>query len=71
MEIGEEARQSFYTFTFENGDDKHDIKILTEKFEAHFKPTTKLTFNEFRFGSRNEQQGEPFNDWLTELRTLA
>lgn len=71
MAIGEEARRSFYTFTFENDDDKRDIKILTEEFEAHFKPTTNLTFNEFRFGSRNQQEGESFNDWLTELRTLA
>ncbi|XP_037568152.1 uncharacterized protein LOC119449027 [Dermacentor silvarum] len=72
MAIGEEARRSFYTFTFENDDDKQDIKILTEKFEAHFKPTTNLTFNEFRFVSRNRQEGfEDVFQGLGELKGVA
>ncbi|XP_077486780.1 uncharacterized protein LOC144098108 [Amblyomma americanum] len=54
--IGEEARRLFYTFTFGNDADKQDIQIVTQKFEDHFKPTTNLTFNEFRFGSRNQQE---------------
>ncbi|XP_077486781.1 uncharacterized protein LOC144098109 [Amblyomma americanum] len=58
MEIGVEARRWFYTFKFGNDADKHDIQIYTQKFEDHFKPTTNLTFNEFRFGSRNQQQVE-------------
>lgn len=30
-----------------------------------------MTFHEFRFGSRDRKQREPFNDWLTDLRLLA
>ncbi|XP_077485232.1 uncharacterized protein LOC144095341 [Amblyomma americanum] len=58
MATGEEARRLFHTFTFGNDADKLDIKIVTQKFEDHFKPTTNLTFNEFRFGSRNQQEDE-------------
>lgn len=54
LAVGEEARRSFYTFTLENDEGKYDVKILTE-YEAQFEPT-KLTFNEFDFGSRNQQR---------------
>lgn len=62
MTIGEEARRVFRTFKFEDEEQKNDLKALTQKFED---------LNEFRFGSRNRREGEPFNDWLTEIRILA
>ncbi|KAH9374485.1 hypothetical protein HPB48_000804 [Haemaphysalis longicornis] len=71
MAIGEEARRASCTFTFESDDQKKDLNVLMEKFEAHFKSATNLTFNEFRFGSTNQHEGESFTDWLSELKTLA
>lgn len=69
--LGEDARRTYYTFKFDSEDEKTDLKILLAKFEAHYKLSENLTFNEFRFGSRDQQEGESFNDWLTELRVLA
>lgn len=71
MTIGEDARRTFYTFKFDSEDDKKDLRIISAKFEANFKPSENLTFNEFRFGSRDQEEGESFNEWLTQLRILA
>ncbi|KAH7974664.1 hypothetical protein HPB49_017959 [Dermacentor silvarum] len=71
MTIGEDARRKYHTFKFDSEDEEKDLKSLLTKFEAHYKPSENLTFNEFRFGSRDQQEGESFNDWLTELRILA
>ncbi|KAH7971540.1 hypothetical protein HPB49_025613 [Dermacentor silvarum] len=69
--IGEEGRRAFYTFKFEDEDEKQDADKLIKKFEAHYKPATNLTFNEFRFVSRDQRQGEAFNERQIDLRTLA
>nr|XP_037283835.1 uncharacterized protein LOC119176582 [Rhipicephalus microplus] len=69
--VGEEGRKAYNTFKFKDDADKNNVETLLEKFEEFYKPVTNLTFNEFRFGSRNQRPGECFNDWLTNLRLLA
>lgn len=69
--VGEEGRKAYSAFKFENEADRNNVDILLQKFEEFYKPVTNLTFNEFRFGSRDQKQGECFNDWLTDLRLLA
>ncbi|KAM7292185.1 uncharacterized protein ISCGN_025427 [Ixodes scapularis] len=69
--IGEEARKAYDTFKFTTDEERNSVEVLIQKFEARYKPATNLTFQEFRFGSRDQKEGEPFNEWLTELRILA
>lgn len=69
--IGEEARKVYSTFTFEAEEDKNNVDALTAKFEEFYRPETKLTYHEFLFGSRNQREGKPFNEWLTGLRMLT
>lgn len=69
--VGEEGRKAYSAFKFEHEADRNNVDILLQKFEEFYKPVTNLTFNEFRFGSRDQKQGECFNDCLTELRLLA
>lgn len=71
MVIGEDARRTCNTFVFNEGEDKSDIEVLKRKFEAFYKPSLNLAYHEFRFGSRDQKEGESFNEWLTELRILA
>ncbi|XP_042143633.1 uncharacterized protein LOC115316197 [Ixodes scapularis] len=69
--IGEEARKAYETFKFTTDEERNSVEVLIQKFEEYYKPATNLTFQEFRFGSRDQKEGEPFNEWLTELRILA
>lgn len=71
MVIGEDARKTYSTFVFEEGEEKSDIAVLKNKFEAFYKPSLNLAYHEYRFGIRDQRDGESFNDWLTELRVLA
>lgn len=71
MVIGEDARRTYNTFVFNEGEDKSDIEVLKQKFESFYKPSLNLAYHEFRFGSRDQKEGESFNEWLTELRILA
>ncbi|KAG0440298.1 hypothetical protein HPB47_016342 [Ixodes persulcatus] len=70
MTIGEEARKAYATFVFEAEEERDDVNILMEKFESFYRPATNLTYNEFRFGTRDQREGETFNEWLTELRFM-
>ncbi|XP_054918602.1 uncharacterized protein [Dermacentor andersoni] len=71
VSIGEEGRKAFSTFKFDADEDRNDVKVLIKKFEDYYKPANNLTLHEFRFGSRDQKEGEPFNDWLIELKILA
>ncbi|XP_040075346.1 uncharacterized protein LOC115328857 [Ixodes scapularis] len=69
--IGEEGRKAYNSFKFETEEDRIDVNTLIRKFEDFYRPATNLTVQEFRFGSRDQKEGESFSDWLTELRILA
>lgn len=69
--IGEEGRRIYRTFRFEDESDRNKLEVLITKFEQHCKPATNLTYHEFVFGSRDQTENEPFDDWLTELRILV
>ncbi|KAG0438044.1 hypothetical protein HPB47_017170, partial [Ixodes persulcatus] len=71
MTIGEEARKAYATFVFEAEEEREDVNMLMEKFESFYQPATNLTYNEFRFGIRDQREGETFNGWLTEFGLLA
>ncbi|XP_064458840.1 uncharacterized protein K02A2.6-like [Ornithodoros turicata] len=69
--LGEEGRKICNTLQFETEADRDDVDKLIQKLEEHCKPTLNLTYHEFLFGSRNQKEGERFDEWLTELRILA
>uniref|UniRef100_A0A131YQA1 Tick transposon n=1 Tax=Rhipicephalus appendiculatus TaxID=34631 RepID=A0A131YQA1_RHIAP len=59
VSIGEDGRKAYSTFKFEAEEDKNE------------EDKKNLTLHEFRFGSRDQKEGEPFNEWLIELKILA
>ncbi|KAH9379258.1 hypothetical protein HPB48_007860 [Haemaphysalis longicornis] len=61
MVIGEDARKTYSTFVFEEGEEKSDIAVLKKKFEAFYKPSLNLAYHEYRFGIRDQRDGESFN----------
>lgn len=71
MIVGEDARKTYSTFDFATDEEKSDVEVLKVKLEAFYKPALNLAYHEFRFGKRDQKDGESFNDWLTDLRVLA
>lgn len=69
--IGEEGRKAHNSFKFETEEGRNDVNTLIRKFEDFYRPAINLTFQEFRFGSRDQKEGESFSDWLTEFGILA
>ncbi|XP_064486020.1 uncharacterized protein LOC135398556 [Ornithodoros turicata] len=69
--IGEDGRKIYTTLHFDSEEERTDVAKLIEKFEAHRKPTVNLTYQEFLFGSRDQKEGERFDEWITELWVLA
>lgn len=47
MTIGEEARKTYSTFQFEEGEDKQDVEVLRKKLESFYKPSTNLAIMSF------------------------
>ncbi|MEE4248367.1 MAG: hypothetical protein V2I33_23530 [Kangiellaceae bacterium] len=65
--IGEDGLELYNTFAV--GDEKFDDVI--KRFDEHFKPRTNEVFERFRFWERNQQDGEPIDLFVTDLKRLA
>ena len=66
--IGKRAREIYNTFTFGNDEDKMKVKPILEKFTAYCNPRKNTTFLRYQFFSYNQQEGQPFDDFVTELK---
>ena len=69
--IGKRAREIYNTFTFGNDEDKMKVKPILEKFTAYCNPRKNTTFLRYQFFSYNQQDGQPFDDFVTELKKRA
>ena len=69
--IGAEAHKVFSTFTWATaGDDKRVDKVL-DKFAEYCQPRVNVPFERFKFNSRCQGVGEPFDQFVTALRQLT
>ena len=68
---GPEAQEIHEQFQFtEDGDKKEYLKIL-EKFGDYCKPRKNVVYERYRFWSRNQQEDEPVDKWVKDLKTIA
>ena len=68
---GPEAQEIFDTFTFGEGEDQGDLDTVLRKFEEYCNPRKNTVFERHQFWSRDQQEGETIDQWLTDLRTRA
>ena len=68
--IGEEGIELFNTFDIP-ADDKDKISPLLKLFEDYCNPKKNITFERYKFNARNQKDGEPCDQYVTELKTLA
>ncbi len=48
----------------------HDLQKVLDKFETYCQPRKNITFERFKFNSRSQNSGEPFDQYITSLRQL-
>ena len=65
--LGAQGQEIFRTL---NIADRKDIAEVKKAFTEHFNPQVKTVFERFKFHSRVQKQGEPFESFVTALRDL-
>ena len=68
--FSDDTRQIYESFKLSNDDNKNPARIL-EEMEKFAKGIVNETLERHMFYSRNQQEGECFDDFLTEIRILS
>ena len=69
--MGNEARRIFDTFVLEKPEDQNNIETVLQMFDKHIAPLANIPFERFSFNIRNQEPGESFEKYVTQLRLLA
>ncbi|XP_072380022.1 uncharacterized protein [Diabrotica undecimpunctata] len=65
--VGDEALELYNTFTFDENEDR-TVTCVKKKFEEYCSPKKNVIFERFKFNSISQQEGQPFDSFVTELR---
>ena len=68
--VWEKGRDIYNTWTL-TGDESKKLKTYYEKFESHVKPKSNQVFARYKFHKKVQQESEPFEQFLTELKLLV
>ncbi|XP_048005105.1 uncharacterized protein K02A2.6-like [Leguminivora glycinivorella] len=68
--IGPDAIEIYDGFNL-NETDKVNIKIIKQKFTEYFAPKTNISFERYIFYKIEQNEDEPFNDFMTRIKTQA
>ena len=60
----------YRSFDWGSEAEKHDISQVKEKFARYFTPPTNVTYERYKFLQRNQELGETFDAFLTDLKKL-
>lgn len=69
--IGSAGYEAFTTFTFDEGESEDNINCLLEKFDKYFGTKPNITVRRFKFFTRNQEDGENIDQYVTSLRVLS
>ena len=69
--LGAEAMDIYRSFEWVTAADKADIVIVKAKFKAYFTPRVNETYERYKFLKREQEQGETFESFLTDLNNLV
>lgn len=68
--IGEQGRDIFNTFELTD-QDKNQYNVYLTKLDEYFLPKVNCSVERNKFNMRVQVQGEPFNNFVKDLRPLA
>ena len=69
--IGVDTLKIFNSFQFDSTDDKNDLAKIIQKFDGFTIGELNETFERYTFNSRNQQENESIDTYVTALRTLT
>ena len=69
--IGQEGREVYKTLSIEGGDNSGTLKNVLHAFCAHYNPKQSEIVERYKFFTRNQESGENFYRYFTELRKLS
>lgn len=59
------------TFKYSEVESPDDYKTVLQKFTAYCRPRKNTVYERYRFFKRDQEEGEPIDQWVIELRTPA
>lgn len=69
--VGKDALEVYNTFTWTRSSDAFKLKEVMKKFEEYCTPRKNLTYERYKFNTRNQLPTESVDEFVTELKTLA
>ena len=69
--IGEKGRQVYDTFDFHSKENALELALVIKKFDEYCTPRKNTTILRHKFFTSKQQEGQLFNDFLTELKRLS
>ena len=69
--IGDHGREIYETFEFTTAGDSLKLIPVLDHFDAYCNSRSNTTINRHKFFTHRQAEGQPFNNFLTELRTLS
>nr|XP_015910100.2 uncharacterized protein LOC107441381 [Parasteatoda tepidariorum] len=69
--LGNEGVEVFTTFTFEGDESSEKYTDVVAKFQEYCVPRRNIVFESYKFFSCSQQEGQSFDVYLTQLKTLA
>ena len=68
--MGPEAIDVYRSFDWGNEAENHNISQVKQTFARYFTPRTDVTYERYTFLQRNQELGETFDAFLTDLKNL-
>ncbi|XP_059049470.1 uncharacterized protein K02A2.6-like [Achroia grisella] len=71
--IGDRGLRLYNTFVYDasKNENKDDFELILSKFEEHFTPQKNITYERYKFFSRNQKPDETYEDYIACLRDLS
>ncbi|XP_045446678.1 uncharacterized protein K02A2.6-like [Melitaea cinxia] len=69
--IGDRAIKLYNGFNFEKPEHRFEFEKVIEKFEEHFNPERNEIYERYKFFTRNQNEGESYEDYSVTLRDLS
>lgn len=69
--IGPAGYEVYTTFAYGDGESEDDINSLLNKFDKYFGTKPNITVRRFKFFTRNQEEGENIDQYVTALRVLS
>lgn len=69
--LGDDALKVYNGFQFDTSESERTVKEIIDKFDQFAIGEINVTYERFMFNTRNQQEGETFDKFYSELQTLV